>query len=78
MILFAIPKGTPAAVCKAVECRKVIWWIKTASGKSLPLNADVEEGRRPTRMLPGQGAPHWIDCVASQQFRKKKESVNGS
>jgi hypothetical protein len=69
-ILFAVPKGTPPAVCKAPSCRKAIYWILTGSGKRMPIDVNVPDGKPPTKMLPGQGVPHWATCPEAQSFRK--------
>lgn len=73
-IFFSVPKGTAPAVCKAASCRKAIWWIITGSGARMPLDVDVPGGKPPTKMLPGQGIPHWITCPESKSFKKKKEA----
>jgi hypothetical protein len=49
--------GQPAT-CSGPTCKAQIWWIKTKSGKSMPIN--------------GMGEPHWADCVDRDTFRKEK------
>jgi hypothetical protein len=69
-IFFTVPKGTPPAVCKAAVCRKPIFWIETPAKKRMPIDCDAEGGRRPTKILPGHGQPHWGTCAGREQFKK--------
>ena len=75
-ILFAVPKGTQPAVCKAASCGKTIFWVLTARGKRMPIDIDVEHGKAPTASLPGQGIPHWARCVEADSFRKPRTGVS--
>lgn len=71
-ILYAIPIGTPASVCKAVTCRKRIFWIKTGKGNPMPIDVNVEGGKAPTGREPGLGLPHWATCPEAGTFRKAR------
>jgi hypothetical protein len=71
-IFYAVPIGTPPAVCRATVCRKPIYFIKTAKGKDMPIDCDVPGGKPPTGMLPGQGVPHWGTCPESKSFKKAR------
>jgi hypothetical protein len=71
-IFYAIPVGTPAAVCKNADCRNPIYYVLTGKGARMPVDAEVEGGKPPTKMLPGQGVPHWGTCVGAKDFKKKK------
>jgi hypothetical protein len=51
------PEGD-RGICRAPECRAVIWWQVTAKGKRTPVNAD--------------GSPHWADCPAAKSFSKRR------
>ncbi len=53
---FDIPAGTPPATCRS--CGAVIFWIKTAAGKSMPCDAD--------------GTSHFATCAFAAQHRKPK------
>jgi hypothetical protein len=70
MIFTAVPIGTPAAVCKAVTCKRRIYWITTGNGKPMPINCDVPGGKLPTGRDPGQGIPHFADCPEAGSFRR--------
>jgi len=52
--------GSPAT-CKG--CGKPILWASTPNGKMMPL----------TRLSSTLWQPHWIDCQAREQFKKRKE-----
>lgn len=71
-IFYAVPAGTPPAACKAASCRKPIYWIKTAAGKDMPIDADVPNGKAPTKTLPGHGVPHWGTCPEAAAFKREK------
>ena len=53
-------------VCKYPECRKIIFWIRTKNGKSMPVS----------RLRNGDLVPHWFDCPGAKKFRKKNETNN--
>ncbi len=71
-IQYSVPVGTPPAVCKSAECRKVIYWIKTDGGKNMPVDCEAPGGKVPSKIMPGQGVPHWGTCVAAKSFTKAK------
>lgn len=48
------------AFCKGKNCGKIIYFRKTESGASTPVNAD--------------GTPHWATCADEKQFKQKRES----
>ena len=51
----SIPEGTPRQRCMA--CDAVIFFVKTASGKAMPVEVD--------------GAPHFVTCPEAATFRGK-------
>ena len=59
-ITYEIPQGTERSRCRAPECGKLIYWIKTPAGKNMPVDPD--------------GQPHWATCPAAKRFKKKHES----
>lgn len=69
-MMFAVPKGTLPSICKAASCRKPIYWVLTGNEKRMPVDVDVPDGKPPTKLLPGQGVPHWGTCVAAKDFHK--------
>ena len=52
------PEGD-RGICRATECRAVIWWQVTAKGKRTPVNAD--------------GTSHWGTCPAAPSFSRRKK-----
>lgn len=58
-IRFEIPKGTGSSKCRG--CQEFIWWIKTSSGKNMPVNAD--------------GTSHFATCKKADQFRRKPQII---
>lgn len=61
---FEIPKGTPASKCGGARgngCGEFIYWIKTPSGKNMPVNAD--------------GTSHFANCPKAGDFRKRGHVV---
>ena len=56
VLRFEIPAGTPSAVCRG--CRATIYWIVTAAGRRMPVDAD--------------GVSHFATCPDHAKFRKKK------
>lgn len=71
-ILYAIPAGTSVSTCSAPACAKPIYWIRTGKGKPMPVDANVPEGRLPTRSEPGQGIPHWATCSEAESFKRAR------
>ncbi len=53
-IVYEIPDGTPKSSCRG--CHAVIYWIKTAKGKNMPVDPD--------------GQPHWATCPKARSFKK--------
>lgn len=52
-IKFDIPEGTDPSRCKG--CRALIYWIKTAAGKNMPVDKD--------------GTSHFATCPVANNFR---------
>ena len=52
------PEGD-RGICRAPECRAVIWWQVTAKGKRTPVNAD--------------GSSHFGNCPAAKSFSRRKK-----
>ena len=49
-----------SGVCRGMNCRKPIVWMKTKNGKNTPFNYD--------------GSTHWATCKAKQTFKKKENN----
>lgn len=56
-VTFDIPPGTPERTCSEPSCRAPIFWIVTAAGKRMPVNAD--------------GTSHFATCPKAKEFRKR-------
>lgn len=76
---FEVPPRTPAAACKG--CDATIYWIPTASGKTMPVCCDVEGGVRPQRIAAplggndytaGRGISHFANCPAAGEYRRPR------
>lgn len=70
-ILYAIPAGMQESTCSAESCQKPIYWILTANQKRMPIDANVPDGKQPTRSDPGQGLPHWATCPEAHSFKRR-------
>ncbi len=46
------------SVCRSPRCGAVIYWVITAKGKKMPVEAD--------------GTPHWGRCPDAARFKKPK------
>ena len=55
-VTFEIPSGTRPSRCTSSSCGAEIFWIKTAAGKNMPVDAD--------------GQPHWATCPAAKSFKR--------
>lgn len=53
--MFEIPEGAHPTECRG--CEQMVYWIRTASGKSMPVNQD--------------GTSHFSNCPKAADFRKK-------
>jgi hypothetical protein len=70
-VLFAIPAGTPPRVCE--KCPATIYLVRTEKAW-MPVRCDTPNGIAPTADEPGRGEPHWADCPAANEFRKRVRS----
>jgi len=55
-VKFEIPPSASPTECRG--CKALIYWIKTAAGKPMPVNAD--------------GISHFATCEKAAEFRRKK------
>lgn len=55
-ITFEIPPSAHPTECRG--CGALIYWIKTAAGKAMPVNQD--------------GVSHFATCKMAAEFRRKK------
>jgi hypothetical protein len=55
-LTFEIPSSANPTECRG--CRALIYWIKTAAGKAMPVNPD--------------GVSHFATCPDAKEFRRKK------
>ena len=56
-IRYEIPEGTEQSRCTGPTCGATIYWVKTAKGKDMCVDAD--------------GAPHWATCPDVAKFKRK-------
>ncbi len=59
-VAFEIPAGAKPRPCKGADCDALIYWVKTVSGRRMPVNAD--------------GTSHWMTCPNAQRFREGEGS----
>jgi hypothetical protein len=55
-LTFEIPPGAIPTECRG--CKALVYWIHTAKGKVMPVNAD--------------GVSHFATCEKAAEFRRKK------
>jgi hypothetical protein len=65
----AIPAGTQPSKCRS--CGAVIYWIKTAAGKNMPVSIGAPGSAAPEEREDGLGISHFADCAFADQHRKK-------
>lgn len=58
--VYPVPPGTPAGRCRGAGCGRPIYFVKTAAGKSMPVDAN--------------GAPHWVTCPNSREFKARAQA----
>lgn len=47
--MYSIPAGTKPVICNGPHCGKPIYFVfNSASGRTVPVDADVEGGKRPS------------------------------
>jgi hypothetical protein len=73
---YDVPVAARFTTC---ECGKRMYWIITQRGKSMPIDCDVEGGRRPNvqmrqdgegnELIPGRGVPHFGTCPTWEKRR---------
>lgn len=74
---FPVPAHIQQGECRS--CHAPIYWVRTTSGKHMPVDCDVEGGRRPFVPVPGDGEPqaglgvsHFATCSNAAQHRKPR------
>lgn len=73
---FDVPAGTRQAQCGS--CQAPIYWIETARGKRMPVDCDVDGGRRPFTGVPGdgerdgRGVSHFATCPNAEEHRRPR------
>jgi len=73
LVYFPVPAGTERSQCDA--CPKQCYWIRTAAGKRMLVDVDVEGGIAPTSDEPGRGWAHFATCPQAQRFRRAPAPV---
>lgn len=66
--LLTIPAGTPASRCRG--CGQLIFWVKTVTGKSMPVSIAQDGATAPSPSHDGRGSSHFADCPQAAQFRR--------
>lgn len=74
-LLFDVPAGTPSSRCRG--CDRVVYFIMTNAGKSMPVDCDVDGGHAPSSpgsgaQHSGKGISHFANCPAAAQFRRPR------
>lgn len=67
---FDIPAGTPPSECRS--CRQLVYWIRTALDRPMPVSVDVDGAYDPTATEAGQGISHFVDCPNRDQHRRPR------
>ncbi len=57
-VVVKIPTGTPPSECRSEKCKARIFFVPTASGREMPVDAD--------------GTPHHATCKDVGAFRRGK------
>ncbi len=68
-----VPAGARKSLCRASTCKAMIWWVKTAKGKDMPVDCGVDGGIEPGALTDGRGVSHWGTCADTERFRKPRE-----
>ena len=58
---------------KCKSCSKEIVFLKTKSGKTMPVNADTIQGRETVYDHKKGHVSHFSDCPDASKFKSKKE-----
>lgn len=67
---FTVPPATPAQKCRA--CPKMIYFVRTARGSTMPVDCGVPGGVAPTATESGEGVSHFATCPNADRFRRGK------
>lgn len=70
-VFFTVPPNARAERCRG--CPADIYWVRLESGKSMPVDVNVEGGQKPTASYAGRGVSHFATCPAAQNFRRRKD-----
>lgn len=65
---FDVAADTPARTCD--HCPATIYFVRTTTGKRMPVRCDVPEGKAPTATEPGRGLSHFADCPGANRARR--------
>lgn len=68
------------AFCKSVKCRVEIFYLKTKTGNTIPVNAqsmkryEIEEAKKGIDVIfdNSRHITHFATCVEAKSFRKQK------
>lgn len=67
---FTVTAGESITECRS--CRAPVYWVRTAGGKAMMVDCDVNGGNRPNRADPGKGVSHMATCPTAHLWRKEK------
>ena len=65
-----VPAGATGFRCRF--CEATVFFVITPRGRRMPVNCDVEGGRRPTATDHGSGATHFADCPGADAARSPR------
>ncbi len=67
-LLLFIPAGTAPAKCRS--CAAPIYWVKTRSGKNMPVSIGGPGCYAPEEYAAGLGISHFADCEFAADHRR--------
>jgi hypothetical protein len=71
---FDVPADTQAKKC--MHCLKMIYFVRTPTGRRMPINCDVAYGYPPYNTTAGwnagRGTSHFIDCPGADHARRPR------
>jgi hypothetical protein len=67
---FSVDPATPPRPCD--RCPATIYFVRTTSGKRMPVRVDLPGCYPPVGPSPGRGLSHFADCPGADAMRKKR------
>lgn len=87
LVWYTVPAGARPSHCRGTSCNALIWWATNpATGRAVPIDCDVEGGKRPSEskdagqldmlsggeaaVYDGRGVSHFTTCNDADQFSR--------